>query len=425
MTRAFPIVVFGLLTPLAPASTWIVDDDGGAGVHFTSLTSAVAAAAPNDVLVVRPGSYAGFTLDRGLSILGDSATGVQITSGVTIHSLPALERVTLVNCTTSWIALDACAGAVLLELVTVRPLELALAPHASAVDVVGCADVRARQLFVDFVTTTGGSSAIRVDSSRLELSRAGINGPRGRAHTPSFPFAPEPGGPAVHCLAGSVVRVQRCSIEGGAGGNGGGASSAFPQAADGGMGIEVESGAECLVLALDPLVAIRGGYPGLGHDCPFDGAPGSGVSAKPGSLVRVSGGSIFGNANAFCGAPSAPVLGNVILPASVDPMLWVDGQPVPGQTLTYTIHGQPGAQAFLSFGRAPRIFPSTSAFEDQLLLPVRVFQLGTLDAAGTRTVTIPVPLDYPIGATIVAQATVFTGVGAQFERTPSATVTVR
>jgi len=62
-----------LLASVASAqTTWIVDDNPGPGVHFTSLPAAVAAAASGDTLLVAPGNYAPFHVSgKALSILGD------------------------------------------------------------------------------------------------------------------------------------------------------------------------------------------------------------------------------------------------------------------------------------------------------------------------------------------------------------------
>jgi len=65
-TAAVPLLL-SLFASSAAASTWVVDDSGGA--DFTTIQAAVDAASPGDVLLVQAGSYAAFTLDRDLSIL--------------------------------------------------------------------------------------------------------------------------------------------------------------------------------------------------------------------------------------------------------------------------------------------------------------------------------------------------------------------
>jgi hypothetical protein len=50
---------------------WVVDDDGGPGVHFTSLPAAVAAASTADILIVHPGTYTAFNVTgKALHIFG-------------------------------------------------------------------------------------------------------------------------------------------------------------------------------------------------------------------------------------------------------------------------------------------------------------------------------------------------------------------
>ncbi|MEQ1895068.1 MAG: hypothetical protein ABL998_21220, partial [Planctomycetota bacterium] len=56
-------------------ATFVVDDNGGAGVDFTDLPPAIAAAADGDRVLVRAGSYTHFELaGKGLVLLGDGAS---------------------------------------------------------------------------------------------------------------------------------------------------------------------------------------------------------------------------------------------------------------------------------------------------------------------------------------------------------------
>jgi pectin methylesterase-like acyl-CoA thioesterase len=41
----------------AAGATWVVDDDGGAGVDYTTIQAAVNAAAAGDTIEVRSGTY--------------------------------------------------------------------------------------------------------------------------------------------------------------------------------------------------------------------------------------------------------------------------------------------------------------------------------------------------------------------------------
>lgn len=61
----------GLLTfsPVAAQQTFIVDKNGGG--DFTSITAAVTAAMPDDLIRVQHGSYPGLTISKGVRILGE------------------------------------------------------------------------------------------------------------------------------------------------------------------------------------------------------------------------------------------------------------------------------------------------------------------------------------------------------------------
>jgi hypothetical protein len=52
---------------LAASTTWTVDDDGPA--DFTQISEAIAQAASGDLILVEPGEYGPFDLDKRLTIL--------------------------------------------------------------------------------------------------------------------------------------------------------------------------------------------------------------------------------------------------------------------------------------------------------------------------------------------------------------------
>jgi hypothetical protein len=111
------------LVQLAVAQTFVVDAANGPGAHFTSLPAAVAAVPDGSVLLVRPGSYSGFTLvGKGLTILADP--GVAIVDGIVVSGLQVHQPLTLrglqwpvafTSAGFDLLLLDQCAGPVLLE----------------------------------------------------------------------------------------------------------------------------------------------------------------------------------------------------------------------------------------------------------------------------------------------------------------------
>lgn len=128
-SRATPVLSTFLPALLGAlrAQTFEVDAAGGPGVAFTSIGAAVAAVPDGAVLVVRAGSYGGFTIQgKGLAILADP--GVSVQDPVVVQNTSAVQRVllrgltwpTVVNAlpgTTPTALLSAanCAGLLVLE----------------------------------------------------------------------------------------------------------------------------------------------------------------------------------------------------------------------------------------------------------------------------------------------------------------------
>ncbi|MFN0244510.1 MAG: hypothetical protein ACKVWV_16600 [Planctomycetota bacterium] len=53
-----------------PGNTIVVDEANGPGAQFTDIPDAVAAAAPGDLVLVRPGEYSSFLVNKAITILG-------------------------------------------------------------------------------------------------------------------------------------------------------------------------------------------------------------------------------------------------------------------------------------------------------------------------------------------------------------------
>jgi len=77
-----------------PGEVWKVDDSGGA--DFTDIQPAIDAADHGDTILVRPGSYGGFTIvDKSLSLVVDGGQSPRIRTIATIAGLAADHPVTL------------------------------------------------------------------------------------------------------------------------------------------------------------------------------------------------------------------------------------------------------------------------------------------------------------------------------------------
>src|SRR5262245_60159975 len=89
-----------LAASLSAQTTWIVDASNGPGTSFTSIQSAVDAAAAGDVILVRTGTYAGFSVSKGVRILGTPSFTVGSSLSFTpiqIPGVPANETFVLAN----------------------------------------------------------------------------------------------------------------------------------------------------------------------------------------------------------------------------------------------------------------------------------------------------------------------------------------
>ncbi|HLQ39285.1 MAG TPA: hypothetical protein VK348_15860 [Planctomycetota bacterium] len=103
----------------APAQTvWIVDASNGPGANFTNLPAAYAAAAPGDVVMMRPGNYwtgVPFLMSKGITIVGlDPRPNL---SDLMIANLPVDQRLVLANCNVGpgQVYVGECRGLVVLD----------------------------------------------------------------------------------------------------------------------------------------------------------------------------------------------------------------------------------------------------------------------------------------------------------------------
>src|SRR5262252_218274 len=93
------------LVATARASTWTVDDDGPA--DFPTISAAISAVAPGDVLFVMPGTYGAFTLYKPLTILGPGAGPRPLVLG---RSTVTASSVTLAGLTLQGLTLSGVTG---------------------------------------------------------------------------------------------------------------------------------------------------------------------------------------------------------------------------------------------------------------------------------------------------------------------------
>jgi hypothetical protein len=346
------VLAFSLATP-AWASTWIVDDNGGPGVDFTSISAAVAVAAPGDVILVHSGTYAGFTLQGGVLVLGEA--NVQVTGNITIANVGAGPRATVARMATRGILVSHCTACVTLEDIVARPTltdVTAFGYFFAAIEVEASADVRLRGVDATCLPADGGGpNALRVDDSRVEITHSLLQGRDGFDQFDSFAAD---GGDGMQVHGVSDVHLSLSTVRGGKGadhGDGGDLSGLL--ISDGGAGIRLVDFWSKLLVTGVPANLVRGGQAGLGDTCQYDGHPGNGIVVGLGASARVSGATIQGATYAIdCGGAAVPAIMGTYLSANpADPSLSVSGTIAQGQLVTYTLHGAPGSAARLRLGR--------------------------------------------------------------------------
>lgn len=362
----------------ALANTWVVDAAGGG--DFTDLPQAVAAAAQADVLLVLPGNYSAFALDKRLLIVGQGP-GVNVSGQVHVHDINTGSTTALVDLNVVSLKIESCSRPVILDgLKTSAP---------STVN--GCVDVR----FARSSLVLGGvgdfEDALQVDNSRVEISDSVVHGRDGfdcfccGAGSGGF------GGAGVRVRLGSHASVYRSSLGGGVGGESLGACCDFLIGGDGGIGLQIQSGCTGLVAGLATDVVAGGAD---GDDC-LGGSGGTAWSIMNSGSARRSGATV-----------PPPISGTFELPALPDPSLTVSGTPVHGNVITFRVDAEPGANVDLIMGRNAIVTAVPGLAEDLLVLQQRVFHLGTVGASGHADFNFPVPASLPSGFTFFAQAKV-------------------
>jgi hypothetical protein len=404
-------VLLALLAPALRANTYTVDASGGA--QFTDIQSAIAAAQPGDVLLVAGGTYPGFTLDKGIAIIGYNT--VNVTGTAQVVNVQAPDRAALLRMRPMDVSVSGCSGAVLLE-------ELLFLHSLS---VTQSNDVRAARVTVyAYVGPHTGADAITIDHARLEFVDSAADADQGvAAGSPGFPTAGGTGGSGL--FAGPSVRVHgvRSHVSGGLGGDAG-ASPLL--GGNGGAGMTLTGPSEILLFGVQSNV--RGGFPGTASYPPFtcshDGTGGCAIVGV--GTVRHSDGTILGGPAhcsatgqlepAFCGPTDVPLV-------PIGPHMYLSGSPAPGNAFTLVVYGEPGAAVVLHIGRNPILAPTPGVDVEQLTGYVRNLSLGTIPASGFVAHGFVLHANLPLGLFCVTQAEVIGSGGLQ--RTNSVPIILR
>lgn len=406
--NATPLALAGLLislsaSPALAGQTWWIDDSGGPGIDFTEIQPAIDAAGGGDLLVVHPGTYAGFTLSKNVTILGFEASDTSVVNGpVTISGLPGPTRAVLTGLRLNSLNLSSNNGPVILDSLTLEPSSAG----TGVVTINNCFDVRMYQCEVDAPTSSmqTGSNAVQVVNSRFEVVDSNLTGAKGFS-VDCFGDAGD-GGTALWCSNNSIISVFQTSCTGGAGGD----TEYFcewsdPYAGDGGDGVYLRGGSRAVIAGEDS-DKIMFGWQGFGDEFPVftDGWPGDGLSLAGGSAARYSGVDMT-TLEVQAGSTTT-------LAVPADPFLERTGTLQAGRKQTFWIYGTPGDLVTFYLGRSPIVAIDNTQEMDSLVTHDRSYNLGAIPATGRLKFEFTIPTFFPDGFSFFAQAEVATASGA-------------
>ncbi len=407
----------------------------GSGAQFEQINAAIAAAQPNDTILVQPGTYAPFLVDKPVRVIGDGTGDVivqtAISTGITVDAIGPGEEVVLSGLEVQ--ATPVCSGTIASILVRASAgtvvLHDVLVDHpASQVGLLVLGSDRvlllsSRILDAGLDCTGMGLGAVTAASSELWIADSEISGLQ-----PFSPFGiPLPGRHGVE-VADSTLHVWRSKIRGGDAEPGFTSSSITP---DGGAGIDAtDSTVNLYGGSVDD--EIRGGDGDVSLSLVV-GEGGPGVALQAGSSARIQQdltvvGGLDGNGAVQAPAvdadgTSAATFESRIFPtlASVFPQIGTGG------IVALVLEGTPLAPQVLvvDFQTGPTLtLPGTDGMG--YLDPSTAVQLEllTISPTGTTVLMLPVPPNPAlVGATAFLQSLEASGGQVVFGNPALVTVT--
>ncbi len=386
---AAPALCFlsAFLAAPALATDWVVDDDGGPGVDFTTLEDAVAAAGAGDVILLREGDYTppGFFLElsAGVTLRADPpGADVDVDVQLVVRDLPPGAVARVRGFELSALSAQDCAGTVRVDDMRLGWLEARGSANVRVADtqVLGW-------LACPFSYPCVESAAV-VRDSYVEFVRCRLEGDSDFEGNHGYD-----GSHGLHVEPGGVARFADSVAIAGFGGDSG---CFFPQAAgDGGDGILVEAGGRALIEgSLGPVPAL-GNIAGFGCSAMYDGQ--NGVDLRVHGFAQLFDVTLadFASVDVAAGA----VVEEEVAVARLTGV-------VGAAALDLDVRGPAGAPVTLIYGRR-HAFELLPAVDEPLLLdPVRLDAVGALDGAGTLHHVVPLPAGVAPGTRFVAQAMV-------------------
>ncbi len=412
--------------PLFAQTTWVVDDGGGAGVDFTTLTAAVAAASDGDRIQLHSGIYSGDVLiTKGLTITHVGAgSDPRILGSVSVHGLPPAQEVRLSGLRVRGLELTSCRGAVILSEVEVEEHSL----NSPGATIRRCSKVRFVRCIVHGYVPHPGMEVL---ASRVELTSTSVVGGDGYWSSP----APHGvGGTGMVVGDRSIVSVNCSFIGGGKGADSN--STNGPFGADGGTGLHVEAGGSLHVrgggtqgVFGGSAHGVYGGGGGWGDDDDLytqDGIGGTGA-INHGTAV-LSNADFWGGNFPWPGHRELEGIsywgtGTVTYLTPFLPAMNVDAAGLGAGAVPLVLYGEPGEDVSLLIG--DRVQTNTTiGFDSPLLVEIDdVVFIGTIPANGELLHTFDAPAGWVPGDLVALQAMVLTAEGYRLSN--SAAVVLR
>lgn len=376
----------------AQGSTWVVDASAGTGSNFTSIPPAVAAAADGDTILVRAGSYGGFSTSKGITVLGEpgvtlntlftlgpivEVTGLQqhqrfVLAGINaaVHGVPSGNGIVIRNCTGT-VHLDNIGGSSGPIVGTGPALEVHASRHVTATD-------------CDFF---GHPGVLAASGSFLTLTDCDATGAPACQSLRCTAFDASAGVTVLQ----SVVQLAQTSVTGGRG------SFVLPTLSRPPAPGVLLSGSELLVTG-DASTVIRAGDLAGG---PPTAAIGSALGSGPSSVT-------FNPTVTLLGSQGGAALGGVVTGTQRHvPTVTADGA-APGGLLQITLRTAAQNQVVLLLGPAGR--PTRTPLGDFVLDPLATTSLfsGLQPPGGLLSLALAVPANPSLsGLALMSQAGVF------------------
>jgi len=246
-------VLFFTFIDSAVANTWIVDQLGGPGYHFTDIPPAISAASDGDLILVRDGTYTGFTLNIGLTISAETSHTPSLGSKkAVIEFIPAGKSVRFTGFSMKACNIRDCHGFVFVDDCEMGPTQ-----QHSAIILNRCEHVVLSRCTAKGVNV-GSSKGAHLLESKVVITQCKFSGSGGYD---GYYSNGGPGSPGLHASDSSVFFLHSSS-KGGYGGDGHEDDFKIFDGGDGAPGILAEgSYIEIFGISSDLISGGWGGYP--------------------------------------------------------------------------------------------------------------------------------------------------------------------